>query len=279
MSRQKVLVVNWANLSDNDLVTGVDALQTQVSDDFAPVWSVDALLVPISRSASGDGWTWRELAQSSGGRRRAARRHGDYSDYWGLILIDEELDTPTEHPARVYGDRTRSGLPLTKVFVNRVPRPQDWCHAASRALLDMLADPCCSATAYHHPYGSARTFYAQTICDPVAAYDEGYTCGGRWVSNFTHPAYWRPGSNGQASGVKFDERGNVAKAFEIPRGGGLGYYDLATSTWRMRAGKGVVPAPPEVESRLEQRNRQPRNTPTVEMPDLDQHPTGALYPP
>jgi len=275
------VIVNWANLSDADLATGVNALQTQVSGDFAPFWGRDAALLPLSRSSGCGSWTWRELTPSSGGRRGVRRSAGRYPDYWALILLDEELDTASEgDPCRVYRERTRDGQPLTKVFVNRVPEGNDWCHAASRALLDMLADPYCSVTAYHHPNGAAREFNALTVCDPVAGYVDGYASSGRWVSNFTHPAYWSPGPSRPGSGIKFDERGRVSRAFQVTRSGRLGYYDFAASSWRMREGSNPVVSPPEVESRLEQRNRQTHDTPDAEAPDpVDPGPTGALYPP
>src|ERR1700730_11709782 len=112
----EVAVVNQSStLTDEDVAGGLAALQKQVSEDFAPVWHIDARL----RFVGGD------------------CLRAKYPNAWGLILVDSTDD----RRQLGYHDLTSSGLPLSTVFVRDVPEGQDWTHAASHELLEMLADP------------------------------------------------------------------------------------------------------------------------------------------
>ena len=227
----RVVVVNRSCLPDDDVVDGVAALQKQVSDDFQPEWRVDAALTAVGRN----------VMQA-------------YAAHWAVILIDENQPAAQDRPPwEGYGDLTREGLPLARVYVNRVPKGQDWTHATSRALLNMLVDPHCSAVAYDHPDAGTRHFYAVDVCDPVATYDDGYSCGNRQVADFTYRAYWDPQAGSGTPGTRFDERRLVRAPFEVRKGGTIGVYDFATSSWRALDDDGTVEEMPEVGSRLEQR--------------------------
>ncbi len=244
MSPIQIALVNSSNLSDTDVADGLRALQQQVREDFAPVWHVDAELRLVTRKEA-----------------CADARPGDdcqplrLADHWALVLIDERLAAERlgRFRLRGYHDLTAAGLPIARVFVNRIGPGQDWTFVASHELLEMLADPDCNAAAYRHPDAATTLIYAREICDPCAAYANGYEKCGRWVSDFVFPDWFSTNAPRRGT-TRFDERGLAQSPFEVLAGGYIGVYDPGISGWTILGADGSVDEIKDVGSRMERRN-------------------------
>lgn len=232
----QVAVINQtSSLADENVASGVAALQKQISEDFAPVWHVDARLRLVTKEC-------------------AAEHH---PEAWGLILLDKEED------ARQLGyhDLTSSGLPLSQVFVSRVRQGQDWTHAASHELLEMLADPDINLAAYSHPDALTQFMYAREICDQCAPYEDGYDVHERRVSDFVFPAWFQPDAlthfKNPTTRTRFDERGLIKSPFELRPGGYIGVFDMSIGAWRILTSSGETTGadePADLGSRTERRS-------------------------
>jgi hypothetical protein len=206
----EVAIVNQSSvLTDEDVAEGVAALQKQVSEDFAPVWHIDACLKFVG----------------------ADLLHAKFPTAWGLILLDSTDD------ARQLGyhDFTSSGLPLATVYAKDVKEGQDWTHAASHELLEMLADPDIDLAVYSRPDALTLRILAREVCDPCAAYDDGYTVDGRHVSDFVFPVWFQPDAlnrfRNPAARTRFDERGLIQAPLDLRPGGYIGVFDPGSCGW------------------------------------------------
>jgi hypothetical protein len=195
MSVIHVGVVNMSRLDGGDVERGIAALSEQLDRDFGPIWGIDAMLEP---EASLDGLR---------------------SDQWALVLSN----------GGVTGDITPKNMPGTVVDVD-VPLGHDWTHAASHQLLEMLASPLMSQTVLHRAEGSPPRLFAREICDPCAAYEDGYGRGGRQVSDFVFPG-WFGCEGGREHGEWLDERHTVRTPFAVRKGGYAVVLDLETWAW------------------------------------------------
>jgi hypothetical protein len=226
MDRIRVAVVNFSSLGPDDVEAGVAALQQQVSQDFAPVWNVDAELSIIQRGTRLPG-------------------------HWGLALLD----------SRGYPEMTSSGLPLARVRVDGVPDGEDWTHQASHELLEMLANPMIAGTVYRESDGEGQepatfSLYAREVCDPCAGYEDRYMRGiegrKRPVSDFVFPAWFQCGDAGGEHRARLDERSRAKAPFEVLHGGCAWVFDLVVRTL-VAVGhdhRPVVPPPP-MDSRMQ----------------------------
>jgi hypothetical protein len=234
MKMIQIAVVNASNLADEDVAEGLVALQRQVSEDFAPVWGTDAELRLLTRDDAFAGVK--------------------FPDQWGLVLEDHELVTANlGNHVRGYHDRTSSGQPIARVMVDQLDPGQDWTLVASHELLEMLADPDCNASVFRHPDASTTVFYAREVCDPTAAYEDGYEKCGRFVSNFVFPAWFQPTSPARGA-TRFDERGLIDEPFKVRPHGYIGVFESTTGSWVLEKYGGVVDYENQVGSRIEKRN-------------------------
>jgi len=234
MKAIQIAVVNASGLADEDVAGGLAAMQRQVSDDFAPVWGVDAELHLVTREQAFSG--------------------AKFADRWGLVLEDHELVTARlGNHVRGYHDRTSAGLPIARVMVDQLEPGQDWTLVASHELLEMLADPDCDASVFRHPDANTVVFYAREVCDPCAAYEDGYERCGRTVSDFVFPAWFQTASPNRGA-TRFDERGLIDAPFTVRPHGYIGVFQPATSSWVLQKYGGIVDFETEVGSRIERRN-------------------------
>ncbi len=90
MATTQIAVINESSLvTDQDVASAVEALQKQVSGDFAPVWGLDAQLNFFGHGQTAPAESWQ-------------------------IAV---LDDPDQANALGYHDLTSAGLPLGKIFV------------------------------------------------------------------------------------------------------------------------------------------------------------------
>lgn len=234
------MINHSTRLRDNDVAEGVEALQKQVREDFGPVWQVDAELHLVRCD---------EARRHPYGQPRPEREHGR----WALVLLDHDQE---QAPGVViaYHDLTREGLPLAKVFIDRVPDGEDWLHAASHELLEMLADPDISTTVYRHPDAVTSLFYAREVCDPCNAYVDGYEIAGRWVSDFVWPAWFQSGAH-RRDMTRFDERRLIDTPFQLRPHGYIAVFDPMVSAWKI-----MGPDGPELDEAIDMGSRTERRS-------------------
>ena len=110
-----IAVINESTvLTDADVVPVVDALQQQVTNDFRPIWGVDAELTMIAKGTPPPGTSW-----------------------WLVMLDDSD-----QAGALGYHDLTPESLPIGKIFAaSDLKAGTSWTVTASHELLEMLADP------------------------------------------------------------------------------------------------------------------------------------------
>jgi hypothetical protein len=220
-----IAVVNQSHLDDETVAKGVAALQKQVNEDFGPVWRLDAQLHQVARD----------------------RMREKFPDRWGLVLLDDDQDL------KGYHELTSSGLPLAKVFVKRIAQDQDWTHAASHELLEMLVDPDGDLAVFLAQGPQQARFYAREVCDPCAAYADGYPINGWQVSNFVFPTWFRnQAGDSDANLRRFDERRSISAPLEVRPGGYIGIFDPASRGWKVLGSDGAITDPRD--GRLAQRN-------------------------
>ena len=200
MDAIRVAVVNGTHLDDDDVRTGVRALQAQLDQDFGPAWQVDATLEVVP---SGPSYSWQ--------------------DAWGLVLLDRRLrdekgpqgeETEQSLALRTYEDAqsTPGGHPLASVFVDDVATGEDWTHLASHELLEVLIDPDGRGAVFVMTTPPSFHLYAKRVCDPCAAHGDGYERYGRQVCNFVHPAWFGGATLGHTT--TFDQQGSIDGPFQ-----------------------------------------------------------------
>lgn len=220
-------IVNRSRLSDADVRAGASALQRLLREDFGPAWHVDAEI---------------EVGAQRG--------------RWVVLLHDRDSELAGFH------ELTPDCLPLAAIAVAPESEARDWVHAASHELMEMLVDPDINLIAMEHPEGRGRLI-AREICDPTAAYEDGFELGGRWVANFVLPAWFRPEGDGEPGQV--DHRGLLSRPFEVRPGGYAAAFHAGSGTWSALGSDGGETDAAEVDRRLKLRGTDRRHWRTSDM--------------
>lgn len=202
MAAIKISILNETTvLKDDQVKPVVDALQIQVTRDFAPIWGIDADLtfVPLGGNPVQDGW-WLSL-----------------------------LDNSDQAQALGYHDLTNLGFPLGKAFIKTdIDANPSWTNTVSHELLEMLADPEINRTILVYQSDGSKRLYAYEDCDACEDDTLGYSINGVLVSDFVTPQWFVPQST-IFPGVKYDFQGHVTAPFQILAGGYIGVLDVQTS--------------------------------------------------
>ncbi|MCH7700481.1 MAG: hypothetical protein IID37_02220 [Planctomycetes bacterium] len=172
------------------------ALQKQVMRDFAPIWSLPALV-------SGFG----ELEDIPIG-------------YWPVIIRE---DIGFAGAAGIHLDV--DGQPFALVQASN-----SWALTASHEVLEMLADPFGNRLIAGNSIkpGQGRVEYLVEVCDPSEAAEFGYTSNGILVSDFYTPNYFDPIG---APGVRYSFTGAITKPRQVLRGGYLSWHNPVDNHW------------------------------------------------
>jgi hypothetical protein len=192
----KIAVINQCSvLGDADVQPVVQALQTQVSRDFAPIYGIDAQLIFVPKG------------------------HAAPSGTWQLVL----LDNSDQAGALGYHDLTNEGLPIGKVFAKTdIQYGANWTITTSHELLELLADPWINLTVFDQTSNTAGKLYAYEVCDAPEADQYAYLIGNVHVSDFVYPAWFGvPGSH-----TKFDHMGKITRPLQLLHGGYIGVFDV-----------------------------------------------------
>jgi hypothetical protein len=153
-----------STVSDSDLQSAINDLQTQVTKDFAPQWGTDAVL-------DMDGYGWPITIQDypgPNGPQGALGYHSMDSNYQPYAVVFAQLAMD-------------KGVP--------------WTGVASHELLELLADPLIDSTCFIDNGDGTGYIIAQEVCDPTEQLLY-YEVGGTVVSDFALRGWFIPGYSG-----------------------------------------------------------------------------------
>jgi len=203
----QISVINESTvLADPDVVPVVAALQKQVTNDFRPVWGIDAELNVVP--------------------------HGSQppTGSWWLVLLDDS----DQANALGYHDLTSEGLPIGKVFAaSDLKAGTSWTVTASHELLEMLGDPNINLTVFVQNSNTAGILYAYEVCDACEDDSLGYQIDNVLVSDFVYPA-WFEGFRAEGS-TQFDRINRIQAPFQLLVNGYIGIFNVTAGTgWQQR---------------------------------------------
>jgi hypothetical protein len=183
------------HLAFDELATVSAALSKQVSQDFAPLWGVNATVDPFT-----------SLEKVPPG-------------YWPVIIKDDINDDD----AGYHTDKNGNPLALVQYAPN-------WSLVASHEVLEMLADPFGNRviSAVSPVDDQSRVEILVEVCDPCERAKFGYQVNGVLVSDFYTPRYFDPVTT---PGTRYGFTDNIKKAREVLDGGYLSFHDLTTDHW------------------------------------------------
>jgi hypothetical protein len=207
LATTQISVINESTvLTDADVTPVVIALQQQVTNDFRPIWGIDAELKMISQG----------LQPPTGA--------------WWLVILDDS----DQAGALGYHDLTPDGLPIGKVFAaSDLKAGTSWTVTASHELLEMLADPNINLTAFVQNANTTGTLYAYEVCDACEDDSFGYTISGVQVSDFVYPA-WFESFRTQGS-TQFDRMNKIQNPLQLLPGGYIGVFNVSAGTgWQQQ---------------------------------------------
>ncbi|HEY6768380.1 MAG TPA: hypothetical protein VI386_26795 [Candidatus Sulfotelmatobacter sp.] len=201
----QIAVINESTvLTDADVIPVVAALQQQVTNDFRPVWGVDAELKVIPQGTQPPDTSW-----------------------WLVVLDDSD-----QAGALGYHDLTATGLPLGKVFAaSDLKAGTSWTVTASHELLEMLGDPDINLTAFVQTADNKGTLYAYEVCDACEDDSFGYTIDNILVSDFVYPPWFE--SFRTEGSTQFDRMNQIYLPFDLLKNGYIGVFNVTDgSGWQ-----------------------------------------------
>jgi hypothetical protein len=203
----QISVINESTvLADSDVAPVVAALQKQVSNDFRPIWGVDAVLTIVPKTTQPPTGSW-----------------------W-LVLLDDS----DQANALGYHDLTTEGLPIGKVFADSdLKAGTSWTVTASHELLEMLGDPNINLTVFVQNADTAGVLYAYEVCDACEDDSFGYTIDNVLLSDFVYPSWFE---NFRAEGsTQFDRINKIQSPLELLTGGYIGVFTVNSgSGWQQQ---------------------------------------------
>jgi hypothetical protein len=205
----QISVINESTvLADADVVPVIAALQKQVTNDFRPVWGVDAQLSILTKGS-----------QPPAGN-------------WWLVLLDDS----DQANALGYHDLTTEGLPIGKVFAaSDLKAGTSWTVTASHELLEMLGDPNINLTVFVQSSNTAGMLYAYEVCDACEDDSLGYQIDNVLLSDFVYPS-WFESFRAEGS-TQFDRMSKMQNPFQLLVNGYIGTFNVNSgSGWIQQTG-------------------------------------------
>jgi len=207
LATTQISVINESTvLTDAEVTPVVIALQQQVTNDFRPIWGIDAELKLIPQGTPAPAGTW-----------------------WLVILDDSD-----QAGALGYHDLTPDGLPMGKIFAASDLKAGDsWSVTASHELLEMLADPNINLTVFVQNANTTGTLYAYEVCDACEDDGFGYTINNVLVSDFVYPAWFE--NFREEGSTQFDRQNQIKDPLQLLTGGYIGVFSVTDGTgWQQQ---------------------------------------------
>jgi hypothetical protein len=203
----QISVINESTvLTDADIAPAVAALQKQVTNDFRPVWGVDAELTMTGKTSQPPPGSW-----------------------WLVILDDSD-----QAGALGYHDLTSEGMPLGKVFAaSDLKANTSWTVTASHELMEMLADPNINLTVFVQNTNTTGTLYAYEVCDPCEDDSLGYQIDNILLSDFVYPSWFEDFRT--TGSTQFDRTNQIQSPLQLLNNGYIGVFNVsAGSGWQQQ---------------------------------------------
>lgn len=195
--RKIVLVDSSKSIPIQELQAVADALQTQISVHFAPVWDVDASISVVD-----------ELDITEGD--------------WPIYLVTK-IDVKG---VRGYHWKTADEVPFAKVEISG-----KWSAVVSHELMEMLVNPYVDrfiATEIFNENEGDESFFLE-VAGPSQAIAFSYQIGDVTVSNFFFPSYFDLIA---VSGKQYDYLSVITEPRSILEGGYVSFLDNAQRWWQ-----------------------------------------------
>ena len=212
LATTQISVINESTvLTDAEVTPVVVALQQQVTNDFRPIWGIDAELKMVPQGTPATPGTW-----------------------WLVILDDSD-----QAGALGYHDLTPDGLPMGKVFAaSDLKAGTSWSVTASHELLEMLADPNINLTVFVQNANTTGTLYAYEVCDACEDDSLGYKINNILVSDFVYPAWFE--TFREKGSTQFDRGNQIQSPLELLAGGYIGVFSVSDgSGWQQQTAERV----------------------------------------
>jgi len=203
----QICVINESTvLADADVAPVVAALQKQVTNDFGPIWGVDAELTIVPKGTQ------------------------PASGSWWLVLLDDS----DQADALGYHDLTTEGLPIGKVFAaSDLKAGTSWTVTASHELLEMLGDPNINLTVFVQNNNTAGVLYAYEVCDACEDDSLGYQIDNILLSDFVYPSWFE--SFRTEGSTQFDRMNKIQNPFQLLVNGYIGVFNVSSgSGWQQQ---------------------------------------------
>lgn len=210
LSTIQISVINESTvLTDADVTPVISALQKQVTNDFRPVWGVDAELTMVSKNSQPPTGSW-----------------------WLVILDDSD-----QAGALGYHDLTSDGLPLGKVFAaSDLKAGTSWTVTASHELLEMLADPNINLSVFVQNTNTTGTLYAYEVCDACEDDSVGYQIDNILMSDFVYPSWFEDFHT--TGSTQFDRTNQIQNPLQLLPNGYIGIFNVSAGTgWQQMTGQ------------------------------------------
>ncbi len=169
-----------------------DAVQRQVTEDFAPWWGIDGTIA-------------------------ARRRVEDVPDDYFVIQLVSRLGQAAVEGFHYFNELNQ---PHALVRTDR----EDWSLICSHEVLEMLGDPTGNLTRPGPPLGKTTGLveYLQEVCDPCQHRRNAYKLNEIVVSDFYGPEYFDAAPR---PGVQYSIRGTITAPRQLLPGGYICYSD------------------------------------------------------
>src|SRR5580693_2865799 len=208
----QISVINESTLlTDAEVSPVISALQQQVTNDFRPIWGIDAELTMVPQGAQPPNGSW-----------------------W-LVLLDDS----DQAGALGYHDLTPDGLPIGKAFAaSDLKAGTSWSVTTSHELLEMLADPNINLTILVQNANTTGTLFAYEVCDACEDDSFGYQINNVLVSDFVYPA-WFETFRAQGS-TQFDHMNQIQNPLQLLAGGYIGVFSVSDgSGWQQQTAEKI----------------------------------------
>ena len=221
-----ISIINHTNgrLLDEQVQSAIRAINRQITEDFAPYWSLGAQMRLEGRS------------KPTHSKQSLPDMRGD-----AVIYLWDKTDVPG---ALGYHDRNNSGIPFGFVFIDLIEQlGESWTVTLSHEALEAILDPEVNLLVQGpHPTENRDVFHWYEACDAVQA--EAYKIDGIDVSNFVLPLYF---TSGDEKGGRNDflgrlHSGATLRSFGVNPGGYIGFYDPLTGNHETFSKKGDLVA-------------------------------------
>ncbi len=230
-----ISVINHTNgqLTDEEVQGATRAINRQITEDFAPYWSLGATLRLEGKAGS------KPKPQGPADMR------GD-----AIIYLWDKTDIPN---ALGYHDANNHGIPFGFVFTDlSASLDEPWTVTLSHEALELIGDPEVNLlVAGPHP-GNPKVdvFHWYEMCDAVQA--ETYQIDGVAVSNFVLPLYFTGSEEvgGRNDFLGRSHNGKTLRSFGVNPGGYVGFFNPVTGQHETFSMKGDTQAAERMKIKL-----------------------------